>query len=503
MERREKDGSSATSPVKGFRFLTSGKTADWSDELESISPVLAAMARKVKEPEGSSVELDESGYVLVDDSCYSPKVIGVLAAALERKKRRHDLDQLEVDDLLEYLRCADFYQLANRVNHQVCTALWTKMGSFPAQGTSAIQFKQIQFKQPLALDSLKLQRLLIEELVLQNVSIKGEVSFTEVEFTDSSLSLGLGGEFTATETVFKSSKLYVVCKKAVLESCTFQDSTWAGVPGDPVDLTIKNGVFSNTQLPQAKDISLDSVSVTKCEIPACSQLKLTNVNLSSMALTCSKLDVTDGTLTSMSLHCCPWPFAEPPEHPEDEHLATLTEVEAVHLDLRACDIRLKGLARLFECRLQQKQQPPWDSWANTGSIVASGCLFSNMTFRVDIEPLSFKDCTFHKCVFQCTFDSSGRALVLDNCTLLQCYVQLKVRYYDQASQSTKEDWDYGVVDAASVSARLLRNFHAPCQVVANTSELPEGLPGHRERSLLKHPGQAGTEGPTNSKPWGR
>lgn len=470
-------GASAMNAVKGFRFRTSGKTVDWCEGMDSISPFLAAMARKVQDPEGSSVEMDGSCHVLVDDSSYSPKVIDVLVAALERKKRRLNLDELEVEDLLEFLKCADFYQLAHGSIHQVCMALWTKMSSYPAEGSAVLEFKQIQFKQPLVLESLSLQRLEVRELVLQNVSIKKEVSFADVVFTDSSLSLGIGGDFSATRTAFQKSKLTLVCRRAVLESCTFQDSKWDGPADLPEDLTVKEGVLSSTQLPPARRMVLESVSMTDCEfqqvdkltiqgkcsfvrtqIPKCSRfvLYLTNVDLSSLSLQCEMLEVTDGSLSQMSVHC---------EPPDWIYGAVLTRVEGECLDLRAPMILLSGLTLFRDCRLRQDYSPPWETLAEP--IMATGSVISGMTFLIGNEPVSCKDCTFHRCTFELD-GSGGHCVALDNCTLVACSTRSRRRDSDTYPPLvTNSEW---------VRSQLSKHFHTPCQVVAALSELPEGLP---------------------------
>lgn len=479
------DVGSAANAVKGFRFRTSGKTVDWCEEMDSISPFLAAMARKVGNPEGCSVEIDESGHVLVDDSRYSSKVIGVLVAALERKKRRLNLDQLEVEDLLEYLKCADFHQLADRCNHQVCMALWTKMSSRMAQRTSVLQFKQIQFKEPLILDTLTMQRLDIEELVLHNISVRGRVSLTDVVFTDANLSLGISGDFLATRTTFKKSKLFMVCKEATLESCVFEETKWAGPAGQPHELTIKEGILSRTQLPQADKLILQSVTMTDCEIqrvgslvireqcsftrtqiPTCNSLELISVDLSSIAWQCKSLSITDGTLTSVSLHCsAPLPSGR----------ATLRRADAERLDLRAACIVLDGLNSLRQCRLHQDSAV--DRWTfqepQPAPIMASGCVFSGMTFLVSSEPLTFKDCTFCRCNFLWQMDNGeGHGTILDNCTLFACSIQKKNRKLRGGVLA----WGDRTTAVDSVRAELAKNFHTPCQVLADLSVIPGGTP---------------------------
>lgn len=484
-------------PVKGFRFRTSGTTVGWRDEMESVSPFLAAMARKVADPEGCSVEVDETGHVLVDDSSYSPKVIDVLVTALESKHLRLDVGQLDVEDLLEYLKCADFHQLPDRCTHQARAALWNQMSSRWAESTSVLQFKQIQFKEPLVLDYLNMNGGVIEELLLHNVSIKKSVSLSDVEFADSSLSLGIGSELWATNTVFKNSKLMFVCQKAVLESCTLQDSSWEGPVGQSLDLTIKSGVLRSVQLPPVESLTLQEVSMEACKLPRCNGLslmgkcsfegtalprcgsmQLTDVDLDSMSLRCDSLNVTKGSLTRITLRCRSaskeLPSAEPGWRSSMDltlaetflssfsardrvRRATLTQVDAEELELHATHLTFDGACRLKECRLWQDRAA--QGTPSTGPIMASGCVFRGMTFPIDTSALSFKDCTFYRCTFLLEEVEGGHGAVFDNCTLVAVSTQLRLR------QSWRRP------DLKS----LAKNFHTPCQVVADLSEVPEGI----------------------------
>lgn len=445
--------SEASSPasrgVKGFRFRRSGASFLWREGMDSISPYLAAMARKVEDPEGSSVEVDASGHILVDDSNYSSQVIGVLVLAL--KGERLDLGELEVGDLLEYLRCADFFQLLCGFYHQVYAALWAKLSSHPAESSAAVMsFKEFNFTEPCTLDALNLQNLSIQELVLHNVAIKGNASFMSLTLTDSSLALGLGGELTATQTVFKGCKLIAVCTKAIFESCAFHDSRWEGPAGQPEALIIKNGQLSGTHFPSVHSMTLESVSMTDCELQKVGCLTIKgNCSFAAMRFpSCSHLSLSGHTRCSIVLG--------------GAESISLTDVDGVRLDVcaRGSISFTNGPTCLKECRLRQDQNT---SSCISAPVVAIGCVFRGMTFPLMCEPLSFKQCTFYRCTFQARGSGlTGHCVIFDNCALILCSTCL----YGSQRNAT----------LTAVSATLAKNFHTLCQVVADISELPESLP---------------------------
>lgn len=433
--------SSANGEVRGFRFRGYGKMVPWREDLNSVSPYFGAMARKVKAPEGSSVEMDESGYILVDDSSYGPKAIDVVMAAMKRE--RLDLSKLNASEVLESMKCADFFQLSEAAIQEVVTSLWTKMKAKPAADANAeLRFTGLRFTEPMACGSFAIESYSVSELLLTNLAVRDTVSFTDMSMIDSNFFVGLGGELMATNAVLTKCNLKTLCSKATVRASKLAECTWIGHPGHLETLVIENSELTNCSLGGVGKLELKDTTMSSSTLSEIEKLSLVNSSLSANTLP-SKIKVL-----------------------ELQGFVTRADFQASdQMRLGAVD----GTTCLRECRL--RLAPGGSTFNMTGPLSASGCIFSGLTFVVDAVPLSFKACIFHKCVFKVLAADRGRCVVMDDCTLVEVRTQVRAgqRWADQHTQ------------VGPIRTALQKHFMTPCQVLADLTELPDHVAeSHRQ-----------------------
>lgn len=487
-------GEAAGSPSQGvrsgeepieLRFKRSNRTVKWHKEMNAISSFLGVLVGKINSPNGPQAELDEQSRVVVDDSSYHEDVVEVLISTLEG--RPSTLRSLEVEKLLQCLRCADYFGLPLDHFWELEQALWENIGASVSH--LALDFSGIRLHRPLAIQELVFKSMSLSSLELANLAVQTKVRFEDA--TVSCCSFGAASaELTASRCTFNSVAFKHLTGKIQLEVSKFSHCSWER---DVPTFSATNVSFTGTKFPATSSMELESVTFEGCawDRPA-QMLKVKNMTLTNTDLPA----VGTVLLESVVARNCVW---DKPMQDLTWTSCSLTsvmvcaEISKVTFDnskvkmvdlTSAGSINFMGSCFLQNCRLRARSQNP-RHWT-PGFVTATGCIFSGMTFALDDHPLAFVECTFYKCTFlmsgccRCvTFDKS----IFMCCSIQSCNCKSGSGQFVLYSVSTAS-----IHELDFVHNKLKMFFTTDCKVIADTPESQELLPESHQQWLLSHKG---------------